>query len=85
MQLGQKTLKKEGIVPLKKMVGPSIPKVYRASASGFSLSQLLFVAVVSALLSAFLVLYGAQVLRLAKISLPFNGKRPAWPMPSMSL
>lgn len=85
MQRGQKTFKEEGIVPLKKMVGPAAPKSYRKPVDGFTLGQLLLAITFSALFSAFFVLYGAQVLHVAKIRLSYIEKRPAWPLPSISL
>ncbi|KAH6657034.1 hypothetical protein BKA67DRAFT_554033 [Truncatella angustata] len=61
MKVGQETMKKESIVPLKKMVGAAAPGAYLKQNNGFSLVQLVAAIVLSALLSVFLTLHGAGV------------------------
>jgi type II secretory pathway component PulJ len=61
MKLGQDTMRKEGIVPLKKMVGNSSLENSKRPVHGFSVAHLVLAIVISALLSAFLTLHGADV------------------------
>ncbi|KAI1872277.1 hypothetical protein JX265_001601 [Neoarthrinium moseri] len=78
VRTGQKTMKEEGIVPLKKMVGAAAPESYKSPVNGFSLAQLLFAVILSALLSAFLVLHGNEVVDTLKAALTHGRKRPIW-------
>lgn len=70
MKLGQQTMKKENIVPLKKMVGSAAPEVYRRPVAGFTLAQLVLAIVLSALVSAYLALHGAEVASTIRQRLP---------------
>ncbi|KAH8662238.1 hypothetical protein BX600DRAFT_513096 [Xylariales sp. PMI_506] len=78
---GLKVGRQEGIVPLKKMVGPAVPKTYQRPITGFTLQQLVLAVVLTALFSVFLALNGTQVLRVLKLTIPFNGKRNIWAFP----
>jgi hypothetical protein len=57
----QLTMKAEKITPLKKMVGPLAPTNYGYPSARFGVEHLLLVAVVSALSTYLLLLYGAQI------------------------
>lgn len=57
-------MKKENIVPLRKMVGSAAPGVYRRPVDGFSLLQLIMAIVLSAVVSALLTLHRTEVARL---------------------
>lgn len=57
----QLTMKAEKITPLKKMVGPLAPTHYGYPNARFGVEHLLLAAVVSALSTYLLLLYGAQV------------------------
>ncbi|ETS84844.1 hypothetical protein PFICI_02869 [Pestalotiopsis fici W106-1] len=70
MKVGQETMRKEGIVPLKKMVGNSSLENSRRPVNGFSVAHLVLAIVLSALLSAFLTLHGADVALNIKQRLP---------------
>ncbi|KAI4593472.1 hypothetical protein KJ359_009363 [Pestalotiopsis sp. 9143b] len=70
MKIGQDTMRKEGIMPLKKMVGESSLEKTRRPINGFSLAHLVLAIVLSALLSAFLTLHGAEVAQTIRERLP---------------
>lgn len=74
MKLGQDTMRKEGIVPLKKMVGNSSLENNRRPVNGFSLVHLVLAIVLSALLSAFLTLHGTEVAQNIRQRLPAVGQ-----------
>ncbi|KAI0125136.1 hypothetical protein BJ170DRAFT_584599 [Xylariales sp. AK1849] len=84
MKIGLKTGHEERIVPLKKMVGPFASSPYQRPVDGFTLSQLLLAAVLSALVSCYLVLNGTRVIHSVNLSLPLNGRTALWPLSSMS-
>ncbi|KAK9775128.1 hypothetical protein AB5N19_02142 [Seiridium cardinale] len=70
MKVAEKTRRREGITPLKKMVGDAAPKDYRRPVIGFTLAQLVLAIVLSALLGAFLALHGVEAARVIKQNLP---------------
>lgn len=70
MKIGQDTMRKEGIMPLKKMVGESSLEKTRRPVNGFSLAHLVLAIVLSALLSAYLTLHGAEVAQTISQRLP---------------
>lgn len=66
MHIARETGSKEGIAPLKKMVGRAALDGTRrrdAATGRFTLGQLVLVALVSALLSAVVTLHGAGILK----------------------
>ena len=70
MHIARETGSKEGIKPLKKMVGRAALDGTRrrdAAAERFTLGQLILVALVSALLSAVVTLRGAGILELLHV------------------
>lgn len=58
--IGQTTMRREKITPLKKMVGPLAPTQYRNDNAGFSLEHLILASMLSALVTVLLLLYGPQ-------------------------
>ena len=70
----QLTMKAEKITPLKKMVGPLAPKHYGYSSARFGAEHLLLVAVVTALSTYLLLLYGAQITSALVDGLPVDVK-----------
>jgi len=70
----QLTMKAEKITPLKKMVGPLAPTHYGYPNAKFGAEHLLLVAVVSALSTYLLLLYGAQIASTLLNGLPADTK-----------
>lgn len=70
---GQTTMKAENITPLKKMVGPLAPTHYRNGAK-FGTEHLFLAAVVSALFTAIVLLYGAQIASALFARVPADAK-----------
>ena len=70
----QLTMKAEKITPLKKMVGPLAPTHYGYPSARFGAEHLLLVAVVTALSTYLLLLYGAQIASALLDGLPADAK-----------
>lgn len=72
---GQATMKSENITPLKKMVGPLAPTHYQNHGTGFGVQHLILAAMLSALITVLLLLYGGQF---ADILLGKGSKEASW-------
>ena len=70
MEIGQRIGKAEKIKPLKKFVGPYAPKGYQYPNSGFGIEHLVLAALVGALLTVLVLLYGAQTVAMAREVMP---------------
>jgi len=70
----QLTMKAENITPLKKMVGPLAPTHYGYSKARFGAEHLLLVAIVTALITYLVLLYGAQIASALLDGLPANAR-----------
>lgn len=74
LNIAQKTRVQEQIEPLKKMVGPRAPTQYQ-NGNRFGLEHLLLVALVTAIVTAFLVTYGLDAARALAIRFSHDAKR----------
>lgn len=74
LHIAQKTRVQERIEPLKKMVGPHAPTHYQ-NGNRFSLEQLLLVAFVTAVVTAFLVTYGLDAANVLALRFPRDARR----------
>jgi len=70
----QSTMKAEQIKPLKKMTGPFAPTHFGYHRGGFGAEHLLLAAVASALFTALLLLYGAQIAGALQDSMPIGAR-----------
>jgi len=71
----QRSMKEYGITPLKKMVGPLAPSQYKVAGGGYRLEHLLFVAILSALLTFVALSYGGEIMQRLETALPFEARR----------
>ena len=70
----QSTMKAENIKPLKKMTGPLAPTHFGYRRGGFGAEHLLFAAIASAVFTALLLLYGAQIAGALQDTLPVGAR-----------
>lgn len=74
MHVAQKTMLQERIEPLKKMVGPLAPTRYQ-NGNRFGVEHLVLVAVMTAIITAILMSFGADTARAVAVRLPASPSR----------
>ncbi|ROW08178.1 hypothetical protein VPNG_06900 [Cytospora leucostoma] len=74
LHIAQKVSKEERIEPSKKMVGPLAPTRYQ-TANRFGLEHLLLVAFVTAIITAFVTVYGMDAARAIAVRVPADTRR----------
>lgn len=74
LHVAQKARLEEKIEPLKKMVGPLAPTRYQ-NGNRFGLEHLILVALVTAIVTAFVMSYGSETARSVVVRLPADASR----------
>lgn len=74
LHIAQKARVQEKVQPLKKMVGPLAPSRYRHD-HRFGLEHLMFVALVTAIITACVMKFGAETARAVAVSIPADTSR----------
>ena len=72
--IGQATMKSESITPLKKMVGPLAPTRYQNRNGSFGLEHMVLAVLLSSVVTAVLLLYGASIADALFFRLPMEAK-----------
>lgn len=72
--IGQATMKSESITPLKKMVGPLAPTRYQNQNGSFGLEHIVLAVLLSAVITAVLLLYGVQIADAVIARFPVDAK-----------